>query len=193
MPSSEVRALEALVPPPDAPVRVAPAPVRRLGPLAALVALGSARQSCGRGPMHIFRVLGKDPALFRAWSLWSGKLLGRGRLPSRDTELVILRVAARCGSGYEWQQHVTLAGRRGLSDAEIAGAAGQDHAFTPRQQALLATVDELLADRRLSDATWTALRLHLTDERDVIELCLLVGQYQGLATALGGLWVPVER
>ena len=184
--------LEALVPVDAAPVRVAPAPLIRLGPLAALVAAGSARVS-GHGPLHIFRVLGRNPALFRAWLVYSGKLLSAGRLPRRDTELVILRVARRCGSGYEWRQHVAIGRRSGLSAAEVAGAADVgDPAFTPRQRALLAATDELLAGRRLTDATWAALREHL-DQRDVIELCLLVGHYQGLATALGGLGVPVER
>jgi hypothetical protein len=31
------------------------------------------------------------------------------------------------------------------------------------------------------------------DVKGAIELCMLVGQYQGLGTALGGLGVPVER
>lgn len=189
---ADIAALEALVPPHPAPVRVAAAPLRRLGPLAALVSYGSARRS-GGPPMNIFRTLGRDAPLFRAWLVYSGRLLMRGRLPRRDTELVILRVAANAGSGYEWRQHVRIALQSGLGAQEIAGAAGTDRsAFAPRQVTLLDAVDELLDLGAFTDLTWEALQT-LLDEKETIELCLLVGQYQGLATALGGLGVQVER
>ena len=187
---ADTAALEALVPHAPGPVRLAPAPLRRLGPLAAVVALGSAKVS-GGPPLNIFRTLGRDPALFRAWLVYSSRLLTRGRLPRRDTELVILRVAATCGSGYEWRQHVRIGLRSGLSEDEVAGAAGGDHVFSARQAALVAATDDLLRARQLGDATWAALTQHL-GEQEVIELCLLVGHYQGLATALGGLGVPLE-
>ena len=188
---ADITALEALVPQAPAPVRVGPAPLRRLGPLALLVALGSAPGGGGT-PLHIFRTLGRDAPLFRAWLVYSGRLLLRGRLPRRDTELVILRVAARTGSGYEWRQHVRIGLGSGLTAEEVAAAATDDRApLTSRQRTLLLATDELLDARALTDATWAALQTHL-DQRGTIELCLLVGQYQGLATALGGLGVPVE-
>ena len=113
-------------------------------------------------------------------------------LPRRDTELVILRVAWHCRSAYEWHQHVPMALRVGLTADEVAGVADSSrHGFTERQQALLAASDELLARRALSDATWSAVRATLS-EREAIELCLLVGHYQGLATAIGGLGIQVE-
>lgn len=46
--------------------------------------------------------------------------------------------------------------------------------------------DELLARRALSDTTWRAVQATLGD-RGAIELCLLIGNYQGLASAIGGL------
>ena len=64
--------------------------------------------------------------------------------------------------------------------------------FTERQRALLAVSDELLAERRLSDATWSAVQASLRD-REAIELCLLIGNYQGLASTIGGLGIQVEQ
>ncbi len=190
--ADDIPALEALVPQAPAPVRVPPAPLARLGPLALAVALGSASGGGGE-PLTIFRTLGRDARLFRSWLVYSGRLLLRGRLPRRDTELVILRVAARTGSGYEWRQHVRIALRSGLSAPEVAAAAGPvgDEGLSPRQRVLLAATDELLDRRAFGDATWSALSTHL-DRGRTIELCLLVGHYQGLATALGGLGVPPE-
>lgn len=184
--------LWALVPEDDVPVRVAPAPLRRLGPLATAVAWGAGRM-LGSEPAHLFRVLGRHPSLFRAWLHVSCRLMFGGTLPRRDRELVILRVAWRTGAAYEWHQHVVLGARAGLTPAEIEGAAQESHhSWSRRQATLVDAADQLLADSRLSETTWTRLRREL-DERTVVELCLLVGQYQGLATALGGLGIRVER
>ena len=185
--------LRALVPDDGAPVRVAPAPVRRLRPLARATAIGSGRVLRSE-PANIFRVLGRHPSLFRAWLRYSAKLMPRGTLPRRDAELVILRVAWRTGAAYEWHQHVLLGARAGLDAGEIERAASPDVAtgWNPRQEMLVRATDELLASSRLSDDTWAAVEREL-DEKGAVELCMLVGQYQGLGTALGGLGVPIER
>ncbi len=189
-----VARLQALLPAADSgPPRIAPARPDELRPLARLVATIAARIT-GSGPPHIFTTLGRDPRLFRAWLRYSARLMLSGELSRRDTELTILRVAWRCRSAYEWQQHVPIALRAGLTPDEVAGAADRSPAngFTERQRALLAVSDELLTRRTLSDATWSAVRAALGD-RETIELCLLIGHYQGLASAIGGLGIEVER
>jgi alkylhydroperoxidase family enzyme len=189
--AAELERLRALVPADDAPVRVAPVDVRKLGPLARITALGSARVLRSQ-PANIFRVLGRHPSLFRAWLRYSSKLMPRGTLPRHDAELVILRVAWRTGAAYEWHQHVWLGVRAGLGAADVERAASDDiEGWPPRQRMLVSAADELLASSRLSDDTWTAVHRELEDE-GAIELCMLVGQYQGLGTALGGLGVQVE-
>ena len=116
-----------------------------------------------------------------------------GRLPRRDTELVILRVAWRCRSVYEWRQHVPLALRIGLTIDQINAIA--QHAsidgLTDRQRTLFAVTDDLIAQRAISEPTWRSARVTLTD-RELIELCLLIGHYQGLASAIGGLAIEPE-
>ena len=173
--------------------RIAPARPRDLRPLASAVAEITGRVT-GSGPPNIFTTLGQHPRLFRAWLRYSARLMPFGQLPRRDTELVILRVAWQCRSAYEWRQHVPIALRVGLTPDEVAGVADSSPAggFTERQRALLAASDELLARRALSDATWSAVRANLSD-REAIELCLLIGHYQGLASAIGGLGIQVEE
>jgi alkylhydroperoxidase family enzyme len=193
-PRADVARLQALLPPEERGVpRIAPARPQELGPLARLVAELAGRIS-GSGPPNIFTTLGRHPRLFRAWLRYSAHLMPFGQLPRRDTELVILRVAWQCRSAYEWQQHVPIALRMGLTPDEVAGVADNPAAggFTERQRALLAVSDELLAERRLSDATWSAVQASLRD-REAIELCLLIGNYQGLASTIGGLGIQVEQ
>lgn len=191
--AAELQRLRALVSPADgAPVRVAPADPRQLGPVARITALGSARVLRSE-PANIFRVLGRHPSLFRAWLLYSAKLMPRGILPRRAAELVILRVAWRTSAAYEWHQHVWLGARAGLSAAEVELAASADLAgWPPQEEALVRAADELLASSRMTDDTWAAVEREL-GIKGAIELCMLVGQYQGLGTALGGLGVQVER
>jgi alkylhydroperoxidase family enzyme len=153
-----------------------------------------ARRVTGSGPPNIFTTLGQHPRLFRTWLRYSAQLMPFGQLPRRDTELVILRVAWQCRSGYEWHQHVPIALRVGLTPDEVAGVADSSSAdgFTQRQRTLLAVSDELLARRELSDTTWSAAQATLRD-REAIELCLLIGHYQGLASTIGGLGIQIEH
>ena len=193
-PDATVGRLQSLLPQAGAgQPRIAPARPGDLRPLARVVAAITGRIT-GTGPPNIFTTLGRHPRLFRAWLRYSAQLMPFGSLPRRDTELVILRVAWQCRSAYEWNQHVALALRVGLTQAEVAGAAEGPSAsvFTARQRSLLAASDELLAGRALSDATWSAVQATLND-RQVIELCLLAGHYQGLASAVGGLGIQVEE
>ena len=90
-----------------------------------------------------------------------------GKLPRRDTELVILRVAWQCRSAYEWHQHVPIALRVGLTPDEVAGIADSlpANVLSERQRTLLAVSDELLARRALSDMTWSAVRRPSATER----------------------------
>ena len=193
-PDATVGRLQSLLPPAGTgEPRIPPARPGDLRPLPRLVAVITGRIT-GTGPPNIFTTLGQHPRLFRAWLRYSARLMPFGSLPRRDTELVILRVAWQCRSAYEWNQHVALALRVGLTQAEVAGAAEGPSAiiFTARQRSLLAASDELLAERALSDVTWSAVRAIL-DDRQAIELCLLVGHYQGLASAVGGLGIQVEE
>ena len=147
------------------------------------------------GPPRIFTTLGRHHGLFWGWLHFAGKLMPGGRLPRIDTELVILRVAAVRGSDYEFNHHRALGRRAGLDDHDIervrigASAGG----WSDRQSLLLRVTESLLEDRDLDDALWAELRA-AEDERTCIELLLLVGHYDMLATTLHTLRVqPEER
>jgi 4-carboxymuconolactone decarboxylase len=141
---------------------------------------------------NIFTTLVRHPGLFRRWMPFAGKLLA-GKLPARDRELLILRTAWRCRSPYEWGQHVRLAKAAEVSDEEIdrivAGADAPGWAAFDRT--LLNAVDELHDDACITDATWSALAARY-DERQVIEVPMLVGQYHMVAFALNSLGVQRE-
>lgn len=173
-------------------VRVPPAPARSLRPLARLTAALTARATAG-DPPGVFTTLGRHPRLFRPWLRFAATLLLRGDLPRPERELVILRTAWRCGAWYEWAQHGALAPRAGLNPRDLArvveGPAARD--WRPRQRLLVEATDELHDHRVISDRTWRALAAELS-ERQLIELCLLVGHYEMLAMTLNSLGVQPE-
>ena len=143
---------------------------------------------------NIFRTLVRHPGLFRRFGPFGGKLL-RGRLTGRDRELLILRTAYNCRSAYEWAQHVLIAREAGLTDDEIVAVAAGPGApvWSDHDRALLRAADELHADHRIGDETWAALRSDFDgDERLLIEVPMLVGNYTMLAFTLNTLGVPVE-
>lgn len=147
----------------------------------------------GPGPtVNIFSTLARHPGLFRRWLPFGGKLL-TGKLPARDRELLILRTGWRCRAEYEWAQHVPIARTAGLTHEEIerikAGPAAPDWALF--DAVLLRAADELKDDSCISDATWSTLDERY-DERQLIEVPMVVGHYLLVSCVLNTLGVPLE-
>ena len=140
---------------------------------------------------NIFRTLARHPGLFRKWMPFAGKLLV-GKLPARDRELLILRTGWHCRSAYEWGQHVLIAGQTGLSDEEIDRVGAGPDAWSGFDGVLLRAADELHDDACITDATWAALTANY-DEKQMIEVPMLVGQYHMVAFALNSLGVPRDK
>lgn len=177
----------------DESERMPPGDRKQLGLINWIIARNAARKIQGSGDMHLFTVLGRHRPLFRAFWLYSGQLLGRGKLALSDTELVILRVAHLRNSRYELQQHTRLARTRGVDNAlQDRIFAGPDaEGLTERQRALLRAVDEFVIRRDMSDGTFAALSSHL-DRQQVIEFCALAAHYDGIAGILATLQVPMD-
>ncbi len=173
--------------------RIAPGGTRDTGLLVQALARLAGRVT-GTQPPAVFLTLGRHRRLFWGWLLFAGALMPGGRLPRRETELVILRVATLLESAYELTQHRRLGRRAGLTPVEIdrvaSGLSSSD--WTPRDRLLLRATDLLLASRDLPDPLWAELRAELS-ERETIELVMLVGHYAMLATTLSTLRVEPDR
>ncbi len=174
---------------PETP-RVAPAAAADLD--APAQALLSGATPPGSRATNIFATLVRHPGLFRRWLPFGGKLLA-GKLPARDRELLVLRVAWRCRSEYEWGQHVLIGTAAGLTDDEVRRIRGGPD--TPGWDAfdatLLRAADELHDDSCIGEQTWRALAARY-DERQLIEVPMLVGHYHLVAFALNSLGVQRE-
>jgi len=175
------------------PARITPGGLRETGP--AIWAFARiAGKFTGTTPPHVFTTLGRGRGLFWGWLHFSGRLMPGGRLPRRLTELVIVRVAHLRGCDYEMDHHLRLARRVGASDADlervIDGPAADG--WSPAERAVITAVDQLILTRDISDETWATLR-SAYDERRLIEMLLLVGNYDALATTLLTLRVQPDQ
>jgi alkylhydroperoxidase family enzyme len=143
--------------------------------------------------MNIFATLAHHPKLLKRWAAFGGTLLFGGTLPARDRELLILRTAWLCEAEYEWGQHVGIAQGCGVTADEIerlyTDARSEEWPETDR--ALLAAVDELHESSRIGDATWKTLAA-VYDKQQLIEICMVIGQYHMVAFTLNSLGVETE-
>jgi len=164
--------------------RIAPGSVRELGPVIWAVSRVAGRVT-GTNPPAIFTTLGRGRGLFWGWLHFAGNLMPGGKLPRRETEMVILRVAVLRGCEYEFTHHVRLGRREGVTaaDVERIKVGSTADGWQGHEHLLMRTTEELISTKDLSDASWAAVRA-VYDERTAIELLLLIGHYDMLATTL---------
>jgi AhpD family alkylhydroperoxidase len=172
--------------------RIAPASTRELHPLIRPLVRISGRAVGGKPP-HIVTTLARHPKLLVSWLIFGGRLMPRGRLHRTETELVILRVAWNNRCRYEWDHHVRIGKRAGLTDAEIERVTeGPDgEGWSESQRALLRACDEFGADGRIGEATWAELASHF-DQPNLIEITMLIGHYEMLAGVIGTIGIRPE-
>ena len=173
--------------------RIQPGNRRDLGLVNYQLARIASRAVGARHRLNLFTTLGRHRTLFRAWARFAGELIRHGALSRSDSELVILRVAHNCDCEYEWQHHERMAAEAGLPPASIVAVKGKPPAgvYSRHQEALLRAVDELHGERELSDATWSELRQTFSEEQ-MIELCMLVGNYEMAAMTAKSLRVEPD-
>ena len=174
--------------------RIAPGTPRQIGRLnrviVRLLALGT-----GGVPANIFTTLARHRGLFRRWLLFAAGLMPGGRLPRADSELLILRTARNCSCAYEWRHHERIGRAAGLSAEQVASLAdpSPDQRAWPgeRQRLLIRAADQLHARDTITADVWRSLA-GVLDERELIELCMLVGHYAMLAMTLNALAVQPD-
>ncbi|MFB8005306.1 carboxymuconolactone decarboxylase family protein [Nocardia sp. NPDC056000] len=173
--------------------RIAPGRLRELGPINWVVWQALSR-AAGTEDAHLFSTLGRTGGLFRGWLHFSGKLMPGGRLRRYESELVIIRVAHLRECDYEMDHHIRLGKRAGVTPEKLDWIRTGPTApgWNDKERALLAAVDQLVTTRDLDDAAWQTLATHY-DERRLIEIVLLINQYEGLASTITALRIQTDH
>jgi 4-carboxymuconolactone decarboxylase len=128
-------------------------------------------------PLNIFATLAHHPRLLKRFNVLGGLFLGRGLLPARERELVILRTGWRTRCEYEFGQHVLLGRAAGLDDEEILRVTRDGAQWPGEGDALLIRLaDEIHETHDVSDELWTALAGRWS-QAELLELVTLAGFY----------------
>lgn len=147
-------------------------------------------------PLTLFRTLVRHLPLAQAMQPLGSYFLGKRRtLGGRAREVVIQRVCARCGCGYEWGVHATAYGAAvGLGEAQLQATAigdAADPAWEADDALLIALVDELHDTGTVADGLWHRLAARWSDA-ELLELLVLAGWYHAIAYVANGARVTAE-
>jgi 4-carboxymuconolactone decarboxylase len=120
----------------------------------------------------------RHPGMFRGQMAMGIELAARGLIPPRERELAILRLALLAGAPFEWCEHVDIGKRFGVTGEEIDRVVNGSSAegWSEHEAALLAAVEELIADSCIADGTWATLAKTYSEEQ-MQEVPFLVGSY----------------
>ncbi len=144
-------------------------------------------------PYRLHRTLAHSPETLLKWMPWAEHILLSNRLPAREREILILRVAWNARCAYEWGMHAMVARRVGMTEADIAAVVEGPACphWSPAEAALLRAADELMATNRVSDPTWAVLAAQHPPAA-LVDLLWLAGQFVTIAWLLNGLAIAPE-
>jgi 4-carboxymuconolactone decarboxylase len=144
--------------------------------------------------INIYRLLLNSPPLAESWFNHSNAVRWKTTLDGRLREIVIIRLAHLTGSQYVLRQHVpTLALADGLTLEECDALANwrARPLFSERERAALVYADTMTRDIEVPDAVFTEIKRYF-DERQIVELTVLIGTYNMNARVLRALELDLE-
>jgi len=167
-------------------------PLRDLTKLTGEEADTAAKNRLGGRDLNIFRVMMNHPKLTRRWIVFAGHVLQKQTVPLRERELLILRIGWLNQAEYEWAQHVEIAKRSGIDEAEIERVKqGPGAGWSVHEAALLQAADDLFENSVVSDQAWATLSLAFSTEQ-MMDMVFTVGQYNMVSWALNSFGVPLD-
>lgn len=143
-------------------------------------------------PPNLYKALANHPALVAAWTEFSKMLRYDTRTPRGLRELVILRGAQIVQSEYEWAQHVVMARKAGVTDAQIRDLANWKASalFDAKQKAAIALAEDVTKGK-VTDAVYQEARRHF-DNHDYVEIASVAAFYAMVARMLDAMGVQLE-
>ena len=143
-------------------------------------------------PPNLYRALANHPQLVAAWTEFSKMLRHDTRTPRALRELIILRGGQLMRSEYEWAQHLPMARKAGVREAQINALAQWRSAaeFDAREKAALA-LGEAVTQGQVSDAVY-AEAIRQFDHHDYVELALVAAFYAMVGRMLDAMAVPLD-
>ena len=146
-----------------------------------------------RDPFILFTTIASSE---RAWKKFrGGSMLDTQLLTLREREIVIDRTCARTRCEWEWGVHVMVfAEQAGLTRDEVAETLrvpADLSCWSPKEAALVETIDALHDRSTLSDDEFARLAAHYSSDQ-ILEIIQMTGQYHTISYLAAGLALPLE-
>jgi alkylhydroperoxidase family enzyme len=123
--------------------------------------------------------LAHHPALAKRWLEYTTQILRSSSLTDRHREILVLRTVSLRKSKVQWEEHQAVAARCGLDADAVAQIVSGPNApgWEPLEKALVGSVDELLDEGCISEATWSVLTGHFGAQQ-LLDLIFTVGAFE---------------
>jgi alkylhydroperoxidase family enzyme len=150
-------------------------------------------EDSGRPVLNLFKIMAHSPRVGHRFLQLGTAILLKGVVPPNLRELAILRVGQINQAKYEWTQHVPIALRVGVQQAQIDALQDWESSseFNETEKAILRYTDEETLSIRVTDETFGAVRAILSEE-GVVELTTAIGYYGMVCRILEALQVELE-
>jgi len=122
------------------------------------------------------------PKLADLFSQFNIHLLTTNTLPVRQRQIAIMRTAWICKATYMWSSHLNTSVRCGLEPAMFRPiqVGADDPYFTEFERAVIRATEDIVHDRRISDANWEALMAEWNNQQ-MLDFLFTVGAYVTIA------------
>jgi 4-carboxymuconolactone decarboxylase len=143
-------------------------------------------------PPNLYRALANHQGIIGAWSEFARVLRHDSRTPRTLRELMILRGGQMMRSDYEWAQHLAMARKAGVREAQIAALSSwrSSPEFDAREKAALALA-EAVTQGNVTDEVYAEASRHF-DHTDFVELSVTAAFYAMVGRVLDALRVQLE-
>jgi 4-carboxymuconolactone decarboxylase len=130
----------------------------------------------------VLLTLAHHPKLADLFSQFNIHLLSTNTLPVKQRQIAIMRTAWICKATYMWSSHLNTSIRCGLQpDMFLPIQVGKDDPyFTQFERVVIRATEELVNDRKISDASWQALMIEWNNQQ-MLDFLFTVGAYVTVA------------
>lgn len=126
----------------------------------------------------VLRTFAHHPELANAFSPLNIHLLSNNTLPVKQRQIAIMRTAWLCKAVYMWSSHLQTSLSCGLQP-DMYGPIQRgpdDPYFTDFERTVMRATEDLVKERKVSDANWQALRAEW-NEKQLLDFLFTVGCY----------------
>lgn len=143
--------------------------------------------------INVFRMMAWAEGIAPPMFDFVKELFASLELDARSRQLAIVCVGYICQSAYELHQHEKIARKVGLTDEDLAVAAGRAplDSLSPREQAVVRFATEMTKDVRVSDATFREAQARF-NRRELTELAMVCSFYSCICRFLETMDIDIE-